>query len=263
MDLVQTKYIYKGNERYIKNKNNIRFFMKIAIIGYGKMGKTIENIALKNGDNIILRITDENTHELTLENLQKADVAIEFTRPEVAFGNIKTCLEAGVPIVSGTTGWLSKLTEIQAITKQNNGAFFYASNFSVGVNIFFALNKKLAAMMNEQPNYIASIHEIHHTQKLDAPSGTAITLGEDIIENIHQLKAWTSQKKQPDELHITSARINKTPGTHIVTYTSDIDEIEIIHTAKSREGFAQGALMAARWLIGKQGCFGMSDMLGM
>jgi len=237
--------------------------MKIAIIGYGKMGKTIESIALQNGDEIVLRITDENRQELSPENLQKADVAIEFTRPEAVFDNIKMCLEAARPVVSGTTGWLDKMPEIQAITKQNSGAFFYASNFSVGVNIFFALNKKLAAMMNEQPDYSAAIHEIHHTQKLDAPSGTAITLGEGIIEKIDHLDTWAAQKAQSNELHITSARIDKTPGTHIVTYTSDIDDIEIIHTAKSREGFARGALMAARWLVGKQGCFGMSDMLGM
>jgi len=237
--------------------------MKIAIIGYGKMGKTIENIALQNEDEIILRITHENTHELTPENLRKADVAIEFTRPEVAFDNIKKCLEAGTPVVSGTTGWLSKIPEIQAIARKNDGAFFYASNFSIGVNIFFALNKKLATMMNEHPDYTASIHEIHHTQKLDAPSGTAITIGEGIIKKIDHLDTWAAQKAQGNQLQITSARIDKTPGTHIVTYTSDIDEIEIIHTAKSRKGFAQGALMAARWLVGKQGCFGMQDMLGM
>lgn len=237
--------------------------MKIAIIGYGKMGKTIENIALQNGDEIVLRITDENTDELSPGNLQKADVAIEFTRPEAVFDNIKMCLEAGTPVVSGTTGWLDKMPKIQAITMQNKGAFFYASNFSIGVNIFFALNKKLATVMNEHPDYAVSIHEIHHTQKLDAPSGTAITLGKGIIENINHLDSWSQQKTQPNELHITSARIDKTPGTHIVTYTSDIDEIEIIHTAKSREGFARGALMAARWLVGKQGCFGMQDMLGM
>jgi len=237
--------------------------MKIAIIGYGKMGKTIENIAVQNGDEIVLRITDENKHELSLENLQKADVAVEFTRPEVAFDNIKACLEAGTPVVSGTTGWLDKAADIEAMTTQKKGAFFYASNFSIGVNIFFAFNKKLAAVMNNHTTYTASIHEIHHTQKLDAPSGTAITLGEGIIENIRHLKAWTQKKADSNELLITSARIDKTPGTHIVTYASDIDEIEIIHTAKSREGFAQGALMAARWLVGRQGCFGMEDMLGM
>jgi len=235
--------------------------MKIAIIGYGKMGKTIENIALQNGDEIVLRITNQNIEEFTSENLQKVDVAIEFTRPEVAFDNIKLCIGSGIPVVSGTTGWIDKIAEIHDVTKQHKGAFFYASNFSIGVNIFFALNKKLATMMNEHPDYTASIHEIHHTQKIDAPSGTAITLSEDIIKNVQSINTWAQQKTQSDELHITSARIDKTPGTHIVTYTSDIDEIEIIHTAKSREGFAQGALMAARWLVGKQGCFGMSDML--
>ncbi len=237
--------------------------MKIAIIGYGKMGKTIENIAMQNGDEIVLRITDDNKHEFKHENLQKADVAVEFTRPEAAFDNIKTCLISGTPVVSGTTGWLDKVADIEAITAQEKGAFFYASNFSIGVNIFFALNKKLAAMMNNHASYAASIHEIHHTQKLDAPSGTAITIGEGIIENIDHLNTWTQKKTNHNELLITSARIDKTPGTHIVTYSSDIDEIEIIHTAKSREGFARGALMAAQWLIGKQGCFGMEDMLGM
>ncbi len=234
--------------------------MKIAIIGYGRMGKTIESIATEKGDEIVLRITDKNTDDLSSENLHRADVAIEFTRPEAAFENVKICLEAGTPVVCGTTGWTDKISEIQDLTKQQNGAFFYASNYSIGVNIFFALNKKLAAIMNEHSDYTPSIHEIHHTQKLDAPSGTAITLGEGIIANT-QLKKWTKQDPKPDELLITSARINNTPGTHIVTYTSDIDDIEITHTARSREGFAQGALMAARWLIGKKGCFGMSDML--
>jgi len=236
--------------------------MKIAIIGHGKMGKTIESIATQNTDEVLLRITDENSYELTPENLRKVDVAIEFTRPEAAFDNIKMCLEAGKPIVSGTTGWLDRMPEIQALTEQHGGAFFYASNFSIGVNIFFSLNKKLAAMMNQHPAYTASIHEIHHTQKLDAPSGTAITLGEGIIENIQHLDQWSTQKAQPNQLHITSARIDKTPGTHIINYVSEMDKIEITHIAKSREGFAQGALMAARWLIGKKGCFGMSDMLG-
>lgn len=234
--------------------------MKIAIIGYGKMGKTIESIATKKGDEIVLRIRDENVNDLTPENLSKADVAIEFTRPEAAFENVKMCLEVGTPVVCGTTGWVDKIPDIQHLTKQQNGAFFYASNYSIGVNIFFAINKKLAAMMNEQAAYTPSIHEIHHTQKLDAPSGTAITLGEGIIANT-QVKTWTKQDPKSDELLITSARIKDTPGTHIVTYTSDIDDIEITHTARSREGFAQGALMAARWLVGKKGCFGMSDML--
>jgi len=234
--------------------------MKIAIIGYGKMGKTIESIATEKGDEIVLRITDKNVDDLTPENLGKADVAIEFTRPEAAFKNVKMCLEAGTPVVCGTTGWVDKIPDIQDLTKQQNGAFFYASNYSIGVNIFFAINKKLAAMMNEHTTYTPSIHEIHHTQKLDAPSGTAITLGEGIIANT-QVKTWTKQDPKPNELLITSARINDTPGTHIVTYTSDIDDIEITHTARSREGFAQGALMAARWLVGKKGCFGMSDML--
>jgi len=236
--------------------------MKIAIIGYGKMGKIIEGIALAEGDEIVLRITDENVAELTRENLQKADVAIEFTHPEAAFDNIKMCLKAGTPVVCGTTGWVDRISDIQQYTHQQKGAFFYASNFSIGVNIFFAINKQLADMMNKQNSYKPSIHEIHHTQKLDAPSGTAITLGEGIVEKITRLNSWTSQTHKSDELPISSARIDDTPGTHIVKYTSDIDDIELIHTARSREGFARGALMAAHWLVGKKGCFGMSNMLG-
>lgn len=235
--------------------------MKIAIIGYGKMGKTIESIAIQQSDEIVLRITDENIEDLTIENLRQADVAIEFTRPEAAFDNIKMCLEAGTPVVSGTTGWIEKIPEVRRLTEQHKGAFFYGSNYSIGVNIFFALNKKLADMMNEQSDYTPTIHEIHHTQKLDAPSGTAITLGEGIIENT-QLNTWTKDQPKSDELLITSARTDDTPGTHVVTYTSDIDDIQITHTAKSRQGFAQGALMAARWIVGKKGCFGMTDMLG-
>jgi len=235
--------------------------MRIAIIGYGKMGKTIESIATQQADEIVLRITDENIGDLTVENLRQADVAIEFTRPEAAFDNIKMCLEAGTPVVSGTTGWIEKIPEIRRLTAQHKGAFFYASNYSVGVNIFFALNKKLAAMMNQQTTYTPTIHEIHHTQKLDTPSGTAITLGEGIIENT-EIHTWTKHQPKSGELLITSARIDDTPGTHTITYTSDIDNIEITHTAKSREGFAQGALMAARWILGKKGCFRMTDMLG-
>ncbi len=240
--------------------------MKIAIIGYGKMGKAIENIALQRNYEIVLRISRQNLDKLTSENLQKADVAIEFSRPEVAYKNIETCIKAGIPVISGTTGWLNRKAEIEQLTKDKGGAFLYASNFSVGVNIFFAINRQLAEMMDVQEDYSVKIHEIHHTQKLDAPSGTAISLGQGILENIQRLKKWqaleTDRVASQDILPITSSRIDSTPGTHVISYTSDIDEIEIKHTARSRQGFALGALMAAEWIRGKQGNFTMSDMLG-
>ncbi len=238
--------------------------MKIAIIGYGKMGKTIESMALNKGYDIVLRISDQNLSELTSENLQKSDVAIEFSRPEAAFDNIKACLEAGIPVVSGTTGWLEKMPEVHKLVDKHQGTFFYASNFSIGVNIFFALNRQLAKMMNDWETYSASIHEIHHTQKLDAPSGTAITLGKGVLENIERLKTWKAGEETANHsvLPITSDRVDNTPGTHIIKYESEVDEIEIKHLAKSRAGFAQGALMAAKWVVGKKGVLGMSDILG-
>ncbi|WMX16776.1 4-hydroxy-tetrahydrodipicolinate reductase [Aureispira sp. CCB-E] len=239
--------------------------MKIAMIGYGKMGRTIEHLATKQGHEVVLKINADNLDAFTTENLQQADVAIEFSQPDVAYKNIMTCLKAGLPVVSGTTAWLDKFEMVKDWCSNNNGAFFYASNFSVGVNIFFELNKHLAAIMSKHPAYQVRMEEIHHTQKLDAPSGTAVTLAEGILEKIDTLQEYQLQEDNlntPDNcIPITSKRIGDTPGTHVIQYHSSIDELEIKHTAKGREGFASGAIMAAHWLIGKQGVFGMSDLL--
>lgn len=235
------------------------------MIGYGKMGRTIEHLATKQGHEVVLKINADNLDAFTTENLQQADVAIEFSQPDVAYKNIMTCLKAGLPVVSGTTAWLDKFEMVKDWCSNNNGAFFYASNFSVGVNIFFELNKHLAAIMNKHPAYQVRMEEIHHTQKLDAPSGTAVTLAEGILEKIDALQEYQLQEDNlntPDNcIPITSKRIGDTPGTHVIQYHSSIDELEIKHTAKGREGFASGAIMAAHWLIGKQGVFGMSDLL--
>lgn len=237
--------------------------MDIAIIGYGKMGKTIEKLAEAAGHKVVLIVDEQNKNDLYNGNLAKADVAIEFTRPEAAFDNITACFKAGVPVISGTTGWLDKFEKAKQICKENEGGFLYASNFSIGVNIFFALNKYLAKMMDQYSQYDISMEEIHHTQKLDAPSGTAITLAEGIIENIGRKENWQSEGADNDPIiPIFSKRIDKTPGTHTINYTSTVDAIEIKHTAHSREGFAKGALSAAEWIVGKKGIFGMNDLLG-
>jgi 4-hydroxy-tetrahydrodipicolinate reductase len=245
--------------------------MRIALIGYGKMGKTIEQLALRQEHEIVLKIGSGNPEDFTGENLRQADVAIEFSRPEVAFANICACLRAGVPTVCGTTAWLDRLPEVEALCRQTGGAFLYASNFSIGVNIFFAVNRILAAMMDGQVQYDVRLEEIHHTQKLDAPSGTAITLANDILNKISRKKKWVSlpdgqspgqQGGGENALEIVSKRIDPAPGTHVVTWSSAIDTIEISHTAHSREGFAAGALAAAGWLIGRRGVFGMKDVLG-
>ena len=241
--------------------------MKIALIGYGKMGKTIENIAILRGHEIVLRLDVNNPEDF--EKLSEADVAIEFTRPESAVGNLEKCIAAGVPVVCGTTGWLKHFDDIAAKTNNQNSAFFYASNYSIGVNIFFEINKRLAEMMKTQPQYDVKMEEIHHTQKLDAPSGTAITLAEGIFQNIGRKNNWVcSTENSPNtegsvqDIVITAKRIDPAPGTHSVTYDSPIDTIEITHTAHSREGFATGAVLAAEWLYGKKGVFSMKDMLG-
>lgn len=237
--------------------------MKIAIIGYGKMGKTIEGLSHREDGEVVLKIGIENLEDFTKVNLEEADVAIEFSRPEVAFENLKKCLEAGLPVVSGTTGWLEKKPEIEAICKANDGAFLYASNFSVGVNIFFAVNQYLAKLMNKHPEYDVEMEEVHHTQKLDAPSGTGITLANQIIENISRKEKWVNEAAfAENEVSLVSKRIDKVPGTHSIFYESPIDTIEIKHTAHSREGFAMGALIAAKWIIGKKGVFSMRDVLG-
>ena len=228
-----------------------------------KMGKTLERLAVANGDEVVLKIDFDNQEEFTKANLAKADVAIEFTRPDTAFQNIKTCLESGIPVVSGTTAWLEQLPEVKAICQREGGAFFYASNYSIGVNIFFALNRFLAKLMSEQSAYGIAMEEIHHTQKLDAPSGTAITLAEGILEQVPRKQRWENGlSEESSVLPIISKRIDKVPGTHEIVYNSEVDSISIKHTAHSREGFAKGALMAASWLIGKKGNFGMDDLLG-
>ncbi len=237
--------------------------LKIALIGYGKMGKTIEKIAIEKGHDISLKIDVNATDSLVDLSPVTADVAIEFTRPEAAFQNIATSLKQGVPVVSGTTGWLERMDEIKTVCTKANSAFFYASNYSIGVNLFFALNRYLAIRMNNLPEYDVEMQEIHHTQKLDAPSGTAITLAEGILENIRRKGSWINETNgKNDEIAIESLRIGDTPGTHSIQYTSEVDAIEIKHTAFSRQGFASGALTAAEWLVGKQGCFGMEDLLG-
>ena len=237
--------------------------MNIALIGYGKMGQAIEEIALQRGHQIVLRINDLNLEDLSEENIKMADVAIEFTNPESAAGNILFCLTHGVPVISGTTGWMSQMKSIEQKCRDVNGSFLYASNFSVGVNIFFELNKKLALLMQPHADYTISLEEIHHTQKKDAPSGTAITLAEEIINASPEKKKWVNRStEKQEELSIISKRIDEVAGTHSVKYASAIDEIEIIHTAHNRKGFAQGAVLAAEFIADKKGIFSMKDVLG-
>jgi 4-hydroxy-tetrahydrodipicolinate reductase len=238
--------------------------MKIALIGYGKMGKAIEEIALQKGHEVVLRIHIDNTEEFTTDNVQKADVAIEFTGPDSAFNNISKCIEAGVPVVSGSTGWLDKWEDIKTLCKKHNGSLIYASNYSIGVNLFFELNKYLSKLMATYDEYEVKMEEIHHTQKKDAPSGTAITLAEQVLENITSKKHWVNHiSDNDDELEIISERIDPAPGTHKIKYTSAIDDIEIIHTAHNRLGFAGGAVKAAEFLKDKNGIFTMKDVLGL
>lgn len=236
--------------------------MKIALVGYGKMGHAIEEAALKRGHQIVLKITDQNLEDLTHEKIKPADVAIEFTNPESAMKNILFCLNEKIPVVCGTTGWLNKLEEIEEKCRKLNGSFLYSSNFSVGVNIFFELNKKLANLIKDHPSYNVSIEEIHHTQKKDAPSGTAITLAEQVIQELPIKEKWVNEFSETEnELSIISKRIDEVPGTHSVKYTSAIDDIEITHTAHNRKGFAEGAVLAAEFIVGKNGIFSMKDVL--
>jgi 4-hydroxy-tetrahydrodipicolinate reductase len=238
--------------------------MKIAIIGYGKMGKAIEEIAVQRGHKIVLKINIDNLPDFTEENLKKADLAIEFSGPESAVDNIKKCCKAGIPVVSGSTGWLDKWEVIKDFCWQNNSGFLYASNFSVGVNLFFELNKYLAQLMLPHSEYNVSLEEIHHTEKKDAPSGTAITLAQQVIENIPTKKQWVNEdSSKAEDLVIISKRIDPAAGTHSVKYQSPIDDIEIIHTAHNRKGFATGAVLAAEFLKGKKGIFSMKDVLGL
>lgn len=238
--------------------------MRIALLGYGKMGKVIEQLALQRGHVISAKIDISNRAELLTITRDNTDVVIEFSSPESAYGNLKYCMEFGIPTVSGTTGWLQHKSEIEKLCLENKAAFFYASNYSIGVNLFFELNKTLARLMNPyQKEYTVSTNEIHHTEKKDAPSGTSITLAEGIIDNLDNKNVWVNNEiAQNDEVPIWSSREGKVPGTHSVKYISDVDQIEITHIANSRQGFALGAVIAAEWLNGKEGLFGMKDLLG-
>ncbi len=231
--------------------------MKIALVGYGKMGKIIGELAAGKGHEIVAQLNESPT----LENLNKADVAIEFSNPEVAFDNIKFCLENNIPVICGTTGWLDRKPEIEKIAAENKTAFLYGSNFSLGVNLFFALNEKLAQLMENFGEYNVQLEEIHHTQKKDAPSGTAISLAEGIIKCNQKFQAWKLEETQGDELGIFALREDEVPGTHSIFYKSEVDEIEIKHTAFNRNGFALGAILAAEWIQGKKGNFSMKDVL--
>lgn len=263
--------------------------LKIGLLGYGKMGRAIESLlseqnhALMTNDEpavakalagemtndemttIAWRIDHENRSTATPEMLRQADVVIEFTRPEAAFENVMLCLQNGLPVVSGTTGWLEKLPEAQEFCKKNNGALLWASNFSVGVNLFFALNTYLSKLMNERPEYAPAVAEIHHIHKLDAPSGTAVTLVNEIIERVRRTSGWklAPVPAKEGEIPVTAIREGEVPGTHVVKWQSAIDEIVIEHRAHSRAGFANGAILAAQWIAGKRGVFTMKDVLGL
>lgn len=237
--------------------------MRIALIGYGKMGHEIEKIALSRGHEVVCTIDMNEDDKFESDEFKSADVAIEFTSPQSALNNYKRAFAANVPVVSGTTGWLEHIDEIKQECSENGKTFFYASNFSLGVNLFFALNKKLAKMMNEFPDYDVRMEETHHIHKLDAPSGTAITLAEGVLENIDAKSKWALDKTESSsDLLITSFREGEVPGIHTVVYESDVDSIQITHDAKSRAGFALGAVLAAEFTNGKKGYLGMEDMLG-
>ncbi|RYJ42163.1 4-hydroxy-tetrahydrodipicolinate reductase [Flavobacterium beibuense] len=230
--------------------------MKIALLGYGKMGKVIERIALERGHEIVLRKSGQDT----FDGLENADVAIEFSIPDAAVENITECFNRNVPVISGTTGWLEHYPEVAKLCEEKSGAFIYGSNFSLGVNIFFQLNEYLAKMMSKLTQYKVSMEEIHHTQKLDAPSGTAISLAKGVIENSNY-SSWALENAKEDEILIDAKRIENVPGTHSIFYDSEVDSIEIKHTAHSREGFALGSVVAAEWIFGKKGIFTMKDVL--
>lgn len=244
--------------------------MKIALLGYGKMGRIIEKIATDRKHEIVLKIDQDNQHDLTAENLQKADVAIEFSTPGTVLNNIEQCFNSHVPIVIGTTGWYGHLQTLKDKCEQSNNTLLYASNFSVGVNIFFHVNQVLAKLMNNYPYYDVQVEEIHHIQKLDSPSGTAITIAEGIVDHLDSKKEWVNiltDGNQPgednvkaDQLLIESHRIDSVPGTHTVVYDSEIDTIEFKHTAHNRNGFALGAVLAAEWVQGRKGFYSAKDM---
>lgn len=238
--------------------------MNIALLGYGKMGRLIGEIAENRGHTLVAKINLENQQLRETLDPKKIDVAIEFSQPESAMDNIRWALEKGIPVLSGTTGWLSQLPEIESLTHQKEGTFFYASNFSIGVNVFFKINALLAQLMNETNGYQVSVEEIHHTEKKDAPSGTAITLAEGILSHYAKLKTWNLEGETPNNpssLPITSKRIDPAPGTHSILYSSEIDDIQITHTAHSRQGFALGAVQVAEWILEKKGVLSMDDFL--
>jgi len=242
--------------------------MKIALLGYGKMGQIIERFALERGHEVVLKINIDNLDDLTTSNLQKADVAIDFSAPDAAINNIYACFDANVPVVVGTTGWYGQLQEVKNECLNRNNSLLYGSNFSIGVNIFFHMNKVLAKLMNGFPAYEVQVEEIHHIQKLDSPSGTAMTIAEDIIENLDRKNEWVNELVgtqfedvlKKDQLLIESHRIENIPGTHTVVYSSEVDEIEFKHTAHNRSGFALGAVVAAEWLEKKQGFYNIADI---
>ncbi|MDQ3536433.1 MAG: 4-hydroxy-tetrahydrodipicolinate reductase [Bacteroidota bacterium] len=234
--------------------------MNILILGYGKMGKTIEKIAIERGNNIVKTIDRED--QINESDLKGVQVAIEFTQPDAAYDNITFCLQHNLPVLSGTTGWLERKKEVEAFCKKNNGTFFYASNYSIGVNLFFKLNKFLSQMMRKHPSYNVSVEEVHHTEKKDSPSGTAITLAEGILDNFIEKKGWVNEPTDDKTyLEIHSYREPGIPGTHTIKYNSDLDEIMIKHTAHKRESFALGAVLVAEWLVGKKGVLSMDDFL--
>ncbi|MCD4832258.1 MAG: 4-hydroxy-tetrahydrodipicolinate reductase [Bacteroidales bacterium] len=236
--------------------------MNIAIIGYGKMGKEIEKLAQERNHNVVLRVDENNIKSLTKDDFSNVDVAIEFSVPESAFPNINLCFDNNIPVVSGTTGWLEKFDDVLERCKNENKTFFYASNYSIGVNLFFKLNKHLAKMMNNFTDYNVRVEETHHTQKLDAPSGTAITLAEGLIENIERKNNWEKEQENSDNtIAVKSFREGNVPGNHKIIYDSSFDKITIEHDAKSRKGFALGAILAAEFIISKKGYYSMDDLL--
>lgn len=235
--------------------------MKIVLLGYGKMGKEIEKIALNRQHEIVLKIDETNANSISTNDLSKADVAIEFSTPHTVENNIYKCFEAQLPIVVGTTGWYNNFDKIKSDCLKKNSTLFYATNFSVGVNLFFKVNKYLAELMNNYPDYEVSMEEIHHIHKLDKPSGTAITLAEQVIEKIDRKKNWSIEKQAPETLFIKDIREGEVPGTHIIKYSSPIDDIEIMHKAHNRKGFALGAVLAAEFAHNKKGIYTMSDLI--
>jgi 4-hydroxy-tetrahydrodipicolinate reductase len=238
--------------------------MKVCLFGYGKMGKEIENVLVARGHSVALKIDSTNVNTLTAGDLKRCDVVIEFSNPHVAIANILQCLDAHVPVVVGTTGWYDRVEEVKKQCAEKNACLFYASNFSIGVTLFFKMNEYLAGLMNRYDEYDVSIEEIHHLHKIDSPSGTGISLANQILQNSSKKKKWVNAaSNKADELPILSKREKDVPGTHIVRYSSAIDEIELKHTAHNRKGFALGAVLAAEFVLGKKGVYGMNDLLGL